>query len=116
MFAPSSISDSPPSLLGLYKLGRFTHLYLAGAPDEELRHHGKLFSIKEILPFDSHNVKSVGKALRQCSVTARNLPISSDSLAKKMGVTSGGDAHVFAFTADFVEAPSERLMAVTERI
>ena len=102
--------------LGLYKLGRFTHLYLAGTPDEELRHHGKLFSIKEILPFDSHNVKSVGKALRQCSVTARNLPISSDSLAKKMGVTSGGDAHVFAFTADFGDAPSERLMAVTERI
>ena len=102
--------------LGLYKLGRFTHLYLAGAPDEELRHHGKLFSIKEILPFDSHNVKSVGKTLRQSSVTARNLPISSDSLAKKMGVTSGGDAHVFAFTADFGDAPSERLMAVTERI
>jgi hypothetical protein len=102
--------------LGLYKLGRFTHLYLTEAPEEELKSYGKLFSIKEILPFDNHSIKSVGKALRQCSVTARNLPVSSDALAKKMGVTSGGDAHVFAFTADFSDAPSERLMAVTERI
>ena len=102
--------------LGLYKLGRFTHLYLAGNNDEELKSYGKLFSIKDILPFDNHSIKSVGKALRQCSVTARNLPLSSDALAKKMGVTSGGDAHVFAFTADFNDAPSERLMAVTERI
>ena len=102
--------------LGLYKIGRFTHLYLTAAPDEKLEPYGKSFSIKEILPFNNAGIKSLGKALGRCSVTARNLPVSSDTLAKKMGVTSGGDTHVFAFTADFSDAPSERLMAVTERI
>ena len=102
--------------LGISKLGRSTHLYWTDVPDESLRAYGKLFSIKEILPFDSHSVKALGKALPKCSVTARNLPVSSDALAKRMGVTPGGDAHVFAFTADYSDAPSERLMAVTERI
>ena len=102
--------------LGLYKFGRSTHLYYAEAPDESLKLYGKLFSVKEILSFDGRSIKALGKAFPRCSVTARNLPVSSDSLSKKMGVTPGGDAHVFAFTADYSDAPSERLMAVTERI
>lgn len=102
--------------LGLRKFGRFTHLYLAQAPSESLRKYGKSFTIKEILPFDGHSIKAIGKSCPKCSVTARNLPIGSDALAKKMGVTSGGDTHIFAFTADFTDAPSERLIAVTERI
>lgn len=102
--------------LGLFKLGRSTHLYYSDAPDETLKAYGKLFTVKEILPFDGRSIKAVGRSLPRCSVTARNLPISSDALSKKMGVTPGGDAHVFAFTADYSGAPSERLMAVTERI
>jgi hypothetical protein len=102
--------------LGLYKLGRFTHLYTTDTAKDTLKDYGKLFSIKEILPFDGRSIKALGKAFPRCSVTARNLPVSSDSLSKKMGVTPGGDAHVFAFTADYSDAPSERLMAVTERI
>ena len=102
--------------LGISKLGRSTHLYWTDTPDESLKAYGKLFSVKEILPFDGHSVKALGKALPKCSVTARNLPVSSEALARKMGVTPGGDAHVFAFTADYSDAPSERLMAVTERI
>ncbi|MBR4133728.1 MAG: hypothetical protein IKU04_04300, partial [Bacteroidales bacterium] len=104
------------SRLGLVKLGRFTHLYLAPEPSDNLRQYGKLFIIKEIHSFDNRSIKAVGKAFPKCSVTARNLPLSSDALAKRMGAASGGDTHVFAFTADFTEAPSKRLMAVTERI
>ena len=102
--------------LGLVKLGRFTHLYQAINQDESLKQYGKLFSIKEVHNFDNRSIKALGKAFPKCSVTARNIPISSDALAKRMGVTPGGDTHVFAFTADFTDAPSERLMAVTERI
>ena len=103
------------SRLGLAKLGRFTHLYLASEPSESLKRYGKLFSIKEVHPFDNRSIKALGKAFPKCSVTSRNLPVSSDALAKRMGVAQG-DTHVFAFTADFTGAPSERLMAVTERI
>lgn len=102
--------------LSLCKLGRSTHLYIAGEPSESLAACGKLFRIRKVLSFDGRSIKAVGRAYPDCAVTARNLPISSDALAKKMGVTSGGDTHVFAFTADFGEAPSERLIAVTERV
>ena len=104
------------SRLGLYKLGHFTHLYVTDAPSDNLKEYGKLFRIKELHPFDGRSVKALGKAYPDCSVTARNLPLSSDALAKRMGAASKGDTHIFAFTADFTEAPSERLMAVTERI
>ena len=102
--------------LGLYKLGRSTHLYFTDSPADSLSSYGKLFRITGVLPFNNAGIKSLGRSLTRCSVTARNIPVSSDALAKKMGVTSGGDTHVFAFTADFSDAPSERLIAVTERI
>lgn len=99
--------------LDLYKLGRNTHLYIADSPDRSLDAYGKLFQIKEIHPFEGRSIKTLGKEFRDCSVTARNLPISSDALAKRMGVTSKGDTHIFAFTADFAGAASGRFMAVT---
>ena len=102
--------------LGLCKLGRFTHLYLAAEHADSLRLYGKSYTVKDVLPFEGRNIKALGKAYPKCSVTSRNLPVGSDALAKKMGVTSGGDTHIFAFTADFTDAPSERLMVVTERI
>lgn len=99
---------------GLFKLGRFTHLYVTGAPSEELDRYGKLFEIIDTQNFDGRSIKALGKSLKRCEVTARNLPISSEELRRKMGVTSGGDTHVFAFTADFADT-SQRLLAVTRR-
>lgn len=104
------------SRLGLYKAGQSTHLYFTGNPADGLSSYGKVFRIVGVMPFDGRSIKAAGKAFPRCSVTARNLPVSSDTLARKMGVTQGGDTHVFAFTADFSEAPSERLMAATERV
>ena len=102
--------------LDLYKLGRSTHLYVTDSPSDTLSSYGKLYRISSVLPFNNSTIRSLGRSHPRCSVTARNIPVSSDALAKKMGVTSGGDTHVFAFTADFTDAPSDRLMAVTERV
>lgn len=101
-------------IFGLSKLGRFTHLYLASKTPDELADYGKLFTIKEIHPFDGRSIKALGKTFPRCEVTARNLPISSEELRKKMGVRSGGDIHVFACTADFLLSGSGRMMLVTE--
>lgn len=102
------------SRLGLSKLGRFTHLYSTAAPCEGLKTYGKVFSIKEILPFDGRNIKAAGKAYPRCEVTSRNLPISSEELKKKMAVTSGGDIHIFACSASFLSG-EKRVMLVTSR-
>ena len=104
------------SRFALAKLGRFTHLYVSDEASDELAEYGKLFSIKGLHSFDKRSLSALAKAVGRCEVTARNIPITSEALRKKMGVASGGDTHLFAFTADFGEAPSERLVLECSRI
>ena len=125
--------------LSLYKLGLSTHLYFTDSPSDIpsdipsntpsdipsniLARYGKLFRITGLLPFSNSSIKALGKSLPRCGVTARNLPISSDSLASRLwpsapkgARTTDDDAHIFAFTADFSDAPSQRLLAITRRL
>jgi hypothetical protein len=45
-------------------------------------------------------MKEVGKAYPKAEVTARNIPLTSDALRKKLGCASGGDVHVFGLKSD----------------
>jgi len=89
---------------GLVKLARFTHLYTIDSPlteqelkdrATELKEYGKVFRIKEILPFNRASIKDLARKYPHSEVTARNMPLSSDELRRKMGVSSGDDAHIF---------------------
>ena len=105
--------------LGITKIGRSTHLYTAPAPfrtDASDSRIVRTFRIREIREFGGREIKEMGKEYPRCEVTARNLPLSSDELRKKMGATSGGSVHIFAFTADFSGSESEKLIAVTEKV
>ena len=84
------------------KLGRFTHYYLTDSAEkaEELRRFGKIFQIGKVLPLDKRNIKSVGKEYPKAEVTARNIPMDTETLRKKLGVTSGDDAHIFGLKSD----------------
>ena len=124
----------------LLKLGRSTHLFLLpidssltdstsdssatnhinkdsiGTQSEEiikeLSGMGKLFIIKEILPLNNKNIKAVGKAYPHSEVTAKNLPMTSEVLRKKMGVASGDDAHIFGLKTD----AAANLLFITDRL
>jgi hypothetical protein len=94
------------------KLGTSTHYYTADAElSEALRKYGKTFRIKEVLPLDKRSMKTVGKAYPKAEVTARNIPMDTDTLRKKLGVTSGDDAHIFGLKSDSLG----NLLIVTER-
>lgn len=89
---------------GLVKLARFTHLYTFPEvmTDEEavVRSHdlvkfGKLFKVKELLPLKRSSMKEFSRKYPHSEVTARNIPLSSEELRRKMGMESGEDAHVF---------------------
>jgi hypothetical protein len=45
-------------------------------------------------------MKEVGKTYPKAEVTARNIPLTSDALRKKLGCASGGDVHVFGLRSD----------------
>ena len=89
---------------GLTKLARFTHLYTIGEPlsDSELQERiknlkdfGKVYLVKEILPLSKASMKEVGRRYPHSEVSAKNIPMSSDELRRRLKVSSGDDAHIF---------------------
>lgn len=84
------------------KLGRSTHYYTfedAGKIDL-LKGHGKVFCIIRCEELDKRSIKTAGKEFPHSEVTARNIPMDTETLRKKMGVTSGDDAHIFGLKSD----------------
>ena len=100
---------------GLAKLGKSTHYYIFsgdasalqdGLHDElqdrlgQLKLHGKVFKIMRLEPLDKRSIKAFGKDFPKAEVTARNIPMDTDTLRKKLGVASGDDAHIFGLKSD----------------
>ena len=104
----------PSGRYGLTKLGTHTHLYVGEVVPEELRPFGKCFEILEILPLNNRTLKEAGKRYPQAEVTARNIPMTSDLLRKKLGCASGGDVHLFGVRVDAAADPGNYLF-ITKR-
>ena len=90
------------SRFGLYKLGKSTHYYITEYAEqtETLKQYGKVFQILECVQLDKRSIKEMGKKYPKAEVTARNIPMDTDSLRKKLGITSGDDAHIFGLKSD----------------
>lgn len=80
------------SRLGVSKLAPSTHLYLSDKAPGELF---KAFRIVEIRPFGGQAAKALGKLYPDAEVSARNLPLGSEELRRRMGVCGGGRYHIF---------------------
>lgn len=99
-----------PCCYGLAKLGRHTHLYTVSAPVSALTPFGKWFRILEVVPLDKRSIRDIGRRYPRASVTARNIPLTSDALRKKLGVADGGSVHIFGVHRD---ADSSNVLLVT---
>ena len=98
--AKAGAFNLPCAQFGMTKLGIHTHLYTCEAVPEGLESFGKWFEIVEVLPLNNRTMKEVGKRWPQAEVTARNVPMTSDLLRKKIGCASGGDIHLFGVRVD----------------
>lgn len=118
---------------GLRKLSRHTHLYLLpkGTPsvpeptfitsetppdasdktDSVIADFGKVFRILEVHELSGRVLKTIGKTWPQAEVTARDIPLTSDDLRRRLGVRAGGNIHIFGCRI----AGAPRLL-VTERL
>ena len=96
------------------KLGKSTHYYIVTDDDkaEELKKYGKVFKILNCHPLDKRSMKEVGKAYPKAEVTARNIPMDTDTLRKKLGASSGNDIHIFGIKSDI----KGNLLLATSRI
>ena len=86
----------------IHKLGTSTHYYITGEAEkaEELKEFGKVFRIISCSPLDKRSIKTAGKEYPRSEVSARNIPMDTDTLRKKLGVISGDDAHIFGLKSD----------------
>ena len=87
---------------GLMKLGVSTHYYVteSAAKADELKPYGKVYMIISAQPLDKRSIKAAGAAYPRAEVTARNIPMDTETLRKKLGITSGDDAHIFGLKSD----------------
>ena len=99
---------------GIGKLGTSTHYYIVEdeAKAAGLKGHGKLYRIISCSPLDKRSIKSAGKDYPKAEVTARNIPMDTDTLRKKLGVSSGDGIHIFGLRSDV----DGNLLLITARL
>ena len=74
---------------GLHKLAPSTHLYLGQDPIPELAPFGRFRRILEVLPLDKRTMADVARRYPQAEVTARNIPMTSDELRRRLSLRPG---------------------------
>ena len=104
------------SRFNLRKLGHSTHLYVPSGADlpAELRHLGKRYRICSVLPLDKAGIREAATRWPKADVTARNLPLDSEGLRKRLGIKTGGAIHLFGFRADFQDGTSGKYLLAAE--
>ena len=98
---------------GMAKLAPSTHLYFCQGKDPEAAQFGKYWPVSEIRPLNGAEMRRTGKEYPKCGVTARNIPMSSENLRKKMGSADGGSAHVFGVEIAWSDAPAGRYLIIS---
>ena len=85
----------PCARFGLRKLAPSTHLYLTGPGGTPPSGLFGRFAIEELLPLNSASVRLLKSRRLRADVSARNLPLGSAELARRLGCVSDAGLHVF---------------------
>lgn len=106
------------SRFALTKAGRSTHLYFASEDDLNcgIAELGKVFRIIETVPLSGKAVKEIGKKYPKSEISAKNIPMTSDELRKKLGVKSGDDAHIFGLRVDLSSGKNQNVLIIAKRM
>ena len=98
----------------MVKLGKSTHYYTTSdtSKADALKGYGKVFKILSCSSLDKRSIKEAGRNYPKAEVTARNIPLTSDALRKKLGCDSGGEVHIFGLRSD-IKGP---LLIIGQRI
>lgn len=84
---------------GMKKLGLSTHYYICESCDPHTS-LGKYYRIDRYELLNKQSIKAMGLTYPKAEVTARNISMDTDTLRKRLGVTSGGDTHIFGLRSD----------------
>lgn len=98
----------------LLKAGRSTHLYFTDSQDNA-SNFGKTFKIIGLAPFCKQGIRDFSAKYPRAEVSARNLPLTSEELRRKLKVQSGGDVHIFGLHIDFCREASANYLVAASR-
>lgn len=86
----------PALRYGFHKLHRNTHLYTSDSlvPDFP----GRVFEVKNIDGFGKNELKRLSSELKKANISVRNFPERPEALRKRLKMSDGGDAYLFATT------------------
>ena len=95
---------------------------VSAAGNPELQDFFRIFRIIRILPLDKNGIRTAGKDFPQADVTARNVPMGSDELRRRLKVQPSGRYHIFglkvtaAQAGECFPAASGNYLFITERL
>lgn len=98
----------------LLKAGRSTHLYFTDSQNNA-SNFGKTFKIIGLTPFCKQGIRDFSAKYPRAEVSARNLPLTSEELRRKLKVQSGGDIHIFGLHIDFCREASANYLVAASR-
>lgn len=98
----------------LLKAGRSTHLYFTDSQNNA-SNFGKTFKIIGLAPFCKQGIRDFSAKYPRAEVSARNLPLTSEELRRKLKVQSGGDIHIFGLHIDFCREASANYLVAASR-
>lgn len=56
---------------------------------------GRIFQVKEQIPFSSKTLKQLRRTIPQANIATRNFPLTADELRRRTGIRDGGDTYLF---------------------
>ena len=81
---------------GVEKLHQHSHLYTSNMLNNNFP--GRKFQVKEVIPFDKKNAKTLFKSLQKTNITTRNFPLTVSELRTQYKIKDGGETYIFATT------------------
>lgn len=87
----------PAVIFGLNKISASTHFYTGDTVNKEFP--GRIRRIVSVLPFNKTSIKEFRAQYPACSVTARNFPMTSEQLRKRLCTSESSSYRVLGTTA-----------------
>lgn len=109
-----SMQDNADDGTMLLKAGRSTHLYFTDSQNNA-SNFGKTFKVIGLAPFCKQGIRDFSAKYPRAEVSARNLPLTSEELRRKLKVQSGGDIHIFGLHIDFCREASANYLVAASR-
>ncbi len=81
---------------GVEKLHQHSHLYTSEKENSEFP--GRMFRVKEVMPFNKKMMKALCKEYPKANLTTRNFPLTVSQLRTQYKIKEGGDTYLFATT------------------